>query len=340
MALPVLTPGRRRRSRRPLVVALVLLAALGLAAVQQARSRGHGHPASRTETHAARKTQPRHARVKHTKPRRTRPHAELASLRAPLLVGAGTRHTHHFAPRLGARGAILVNEATGAVLWAYDPYRRLPIASTTKIMTAVIALQRLRPNTVVTVSKLVPRVPLVREGLRAGERVPVRKLLYALLLYSGNDDALALAQATAGSRPAFLRLMNQQAKALGLRSTHFTSPSGVIDRGNYSTAWDLASLARYALRDDRFRKIVRTRIKRVPWPPPTFSKIYVNKNALLATYQGADGVKTGWTTKARHCLVASAHRRGIHLLAVVLGSWDAFTDARRLLNYGFRVNGR
>ncbi len=250
------------------------------------------------------------------------------------------RQHHRFSPPLRARGAILVDEGTGRVLWALRPYRRLPIASTTKIMTAVLALEHLRPSQIVTITRLPPRVPLVREGLRAGERIPARKLLYALLLFSGNDDAVALAQASAGSRPAFVRLMNYRARALGLRSTHFTTPSGVIDRGNFSTAWDLAALTRYARRDPRFRRIVRTRIKRFAWPAPTFSKIYVNKNALLSTYRGADGVKTGWTTKARHCLVASAHRRGVHLIAVVLGSPDALTDARRLLDYGFRPDGR
>jgi D-alanyl-D-alanine carboxypeptidase len=102
----------------------------------------------------------------------------------------------------------------------------------------------------------------------------------------------------------------------------------------------MAALTRYALRNATFRRIVRTRIKRVAWPAPTFSKVYVNKNAMLTTYRGADGVKTGWTTRARHCLVASARRGAVRLLAVVLGSYDAFTDARRLLDYGFQLRGR
>ena len=131
--------------------------------------------------------------------------------------------------------------------------------------------------------------------------------------------------------------MNRKARALGLRDTHFSSPSGLADRDNYSTAWDLAALARYAMRDARFRVIVRTRRKRVDWAPPTYSKVYVNKNDLLRTYSGADGVKTGWTTLARHCLVASARRGRVRLVAVALGSDDAFRDARRLLDYGFRI---
>jgi len=185
----------------------------------------------------------------------------------------------------------------------------------------------------------VPRTPLVREGLRAGERVAAWKLLDGLLLYSGNDDALALAVAAAGSRPRFLALMNAKARELGLRDTQFTSVSGVIDEGNYSSAWDLAALTRYALRDTRFRKTVATRIAHVRWSAPTFGKVYVNKNQLLRSYRGADGVKTGWTTLAGHCLVASAHRGGRGLIAVLLHSGDPYRDARRLLNFGFARQG-
>src|SRR5207253_622678 len=203
-------------------------------------------------------------------------------------------------------GGVLVDASTGSVLWAKHPHLRLPIASTTKIMTATLALQRLRAHSVVRIDRSVPRVAPFREGLRAGERVRAWKLFYGLLLYSGNDDALALAIGAAGGRPAFVKMMNAKARALGLHDSHFRGPSGVIDRDNYSSAWDMAALARYAMRNPRFRAVVRTRVKRVPWAAPTFSKIYVNKNHLLGTYKGADGIKTGWTTAASHCLVASA----------------------------------
>src|SRR5204863_8275517 len=153
--------------------------------------------------------------------------------------------------------------------------------------------------------------------------------------FSGNDDAYALAAATAGTRLRFVKLMNEKARALGLRDTHFTSVSGVIDKGNYSSAWDLAALARYALRNARFRKVVRTKIARLEWSRPTFGKVYVNKNQLLRSYRGADGVKTGWTTLAGHCLVASAHRGDRRLIAVVLHANDPYRDARRLLDFGF-----
>ena len=242
-------------------------------------------------------------------------------------------------PPLTARAAILVDERTGNVLWASREHLRLPIASTTKILTAAIALERLAPRDVVRIDASVPRVAPFREGLRAGERVPAWKLFYGLLLYSGNDDALALAIASAGSRPAFLALMNERVRQLGLHDSHFTTPSGVVDRGNYSTAWDLATITRYALQNPRFRAVVRTRVKRVSWAAPTYSKIYLNKNHLLGSYLGADGVKTGWTTLASHCLVASANRPGVRLLAVILHSSDPYGDVRRLLDYGFATRG-
>ena len=243
----------------------------------------------------------------------------------------------HGAPRVTASSAILVDRNSGTVLWEKRAHARRPIASTTKIMTATLVLERLALTQVVKVPPAATRTPLVREGLRRGERVPAWKLFDGLLIFSGNDDAYALAVAAAGSKPRFVKLMNAKARELGLRDTHFTSVSGVIDQGNYSSAWDLAALSRYALRDPRFRETVATKIARVSWSPPTFAKVYINKNQLLGSYRGADGVKTGWTTLAGHCLVASAHRGGRRLIAVVLHSVDPYRDARRLLNFGFAL---
>lgn len=260
-------------------------------------------------------------------------HHKAPPARPPTLL-----HSLRLVPRrmrITARSAILVDADTGRVLWQKAPHRRRPIASTTKIMTATLVLERLPLDRVVNVPPAATRTPLVREGLRRNERVPAWKLLDGLLIFSGNDDAYALAAATAGSKPRFVKLMNEKTRALGLSGTHFTSVSGVVDKGNYSTAWDLAALTRYALRDPRFRKVVATKIARVKWSAPTFGKVYVNKNQLLRTYPGADGVKTGWTTLAGHCLVASAHRGGRGLIAVVLHSSDPYRDTRRLLNFGF-----
>ena len=225
------------------------------------------------------------------------------------------------------------------MLWAKRAHVRRQIASTTKIMTALVAMSRLGPHSIVTVDRAVRRVPPITEGLRPGERVEAWKLLYGLLLFSGNDDALALAVGAGGTRSRFVTLMNEKAQELRLTRTHFRSPSGLLDRDNYSTAWDMAALARYALWNPRFRAIVRTQIKHVPWSKPIGEKIYVNKNHLLGAYPGADGVKTGWTTMAKHCLVASAHRDGIHLIAVILGSDDSYKDVKKLLDFGFTTRG-
>jgi serine-type D-Ala-D-Ala carboxypeptidase (penicillin-binding protein 5/6) len=319
----VLQPVRRRRRRRPPLLPLAILALTAVVAVffvLRHRDGDSNEPPAQHTTAA--KTQ-----VNPTPPVRRR-----VAARDP-----GVLSHQRFDPPLGARAAIVVDDASGRVIWAAHRNRRLPIASTTKIMTAHLVLERLALNKVITIDKGVTRVPLVKEGLRPGERVAVWKLLDGLLLFSGNDDAYALSIAAAGSRANFVRLMNQEARRLGLRHTHFRSPSGVIDKDNYSSAADLATITRAAMTDPRFRVIVRQRLARVTWRAPTFSKIYVNKNQLLGRYRGANGVKTGWTTKAGHCLVASATRDGRTLIAVVLGSTRPYNDAARLLNLGFRV---
>jgi D-alanyl-D-alanine carboxypeptidase len=318
---------RRRRRRRGPLLLLVVAAALAAGSLVLADRWPRGHsvraqPAPKVAAPATRR---------HVVVRRAVPHPR------PLIGWRLPRRMHVFAPPLRAPEAILVNAATGAVLYAKRPHERRAIASTTKIMTAVLALDHLALGRRLKINPMVTRVPLLREGLRARERVPAWKLMYGLLLFSGNDDALELALATSGSRGRFVALMNEKARELGLRDSHFTTPSGVVDRGNYSSAWDLAALARYAMRDARFRRIVRTRIVHLRWSAPTYEKVYVNKNPLLGRYRGADGIKTGWTTIAGHCLVASAHRHGVRLIAVVLHSADAYNDARRLLNFGFEL---
>jgi D-alanyl-D-alanine carboxypeptidase (penicillin-binding protein 5/6) len=313
---------RRRRRRRRAPVALLLIAVLAGTGVFAFRRFD-----TTTAPAAAARRQP--PVVHHTAP--------PAKPLPPKLLSALRLVPRRM--RISARSAILVDANTGRVLWEKAAHRRRPIASTTKIITATLVLERLPLDRVVKVPPAATRTPLVREGLRRNERVPAWKLLDGLLIFSGNDDAYALAAATAGSKPRFVKLMNEKARALGLRGTHFTSVSGVIDKGNYSTAWDLAALTRYALRDPRFRKVVAMKIARVKWSAPTFGKVYVNKNQLLRTYRGADGVKTGWTTLAGHCLVASAHRGGRGLIAVVLHATDPYRDARRLLNLGFSRTG-
>jgi D-alanyl-D-alanine carboxypeptidase (penicillin-binding protein 5/6) len=341
MPYSVLQPVERRRRRqrrgRHALALLLLAAVLGAASL--------GATQHWAFAHAKRAQRARQSAVlPQLRPQRASERA-LEKLRAttsspfapgtPLLLGAKPRLERQLRKPIAAPSAILVDGNTGAVLWAKRARQRRPVASTTKIMTAVLALEHLPLEQIVRVNPIVPRVALNREGLRAHERVAVWKLMYGLLLFSGNDDALQLAISSAGSKGAFLALMNEKARELGLHDTHYTTPSGVVDRGNYSSAHDLAALARYALAIPKFRAIVRTRIAKVKWAKPTFAKTYVNKNQLLGTYRGADGVKTGWTTLAGHCLVASATRGSERLIAVVLHSPNPYGDARRLLNFGF-----
>jgi serine-type D-Ala-D-Ala carboxypeptidase (penicillin-binding protein 5/6) len=321
-----------------LLVAAALLAAAAAFAATQHWASAHGKP--RRSQQSATLT-PKLVSAKSLAQLRAAASEQQVATRAPfadgtrLLLPAAPKLQHAGLRRITAPAAILVNASTGAILWTKRPHQRRPIASTTKIMTGVLALEHLPLTKVIRVNPLVTRVALNREGLRAHERVAVWKLMEGLLLFSGNDDALQLAISTAGSRGAFLQLMNEKASELGLRDTHYTSPSGVVDRGNYSSAYDLAALARYAMAIPRFRAFTRTHIAHVKWAKPTYAKTYVNKNQLIGTYRGADGVKTGWTTIAGHCLVASARRGGTRLIAVVLHAPDPYGDARRLLNFGF-----
>ena len=321
-----------------MLLAVALLAAAASFAATQHWALAHGAPGHRRQSAPL---TPKPVSAASLERLRAAASEQQVAARAPFV--SGTHLLLPAAPRLERAGlrpiaapaAILVDASTGAVLWAKRPHERRPIASTTKIMTGVLALEHLPLSKVVRVNPLVTRVALNREGLRAHEHVAVWKLMEGLLLFSGNDDALQLAITTAGSRGAFLRLMNEKASLLGLRDTHYTSPSGVVDRGNHSSAYDLAALARYAMAIPRFRAFTRTHIAHVKWAKPTYAKTYVNKNLLIGTYRGADGVKTGWTTIAGHCLVASATRGGTRLIAVVLHAPDPYGDARRLLNFGF-----
>ena len=302
------------------MVVLAVLAAGAAGAVLGRRtvtSQDHPVAVSKPQNHSAAHTVPHHAvaappRLLHG---------------APLLEGVGVR--------VAAPAAILVDYRTGRVLWTKRAHERRKIASLTKIMTATLALGEVPWGSTVTVDKRATTVPLVKEGLRTGEPVKAWKLFYALLLYSGNDDAAQLAISSAGSIHAFLHEMNAEARGLGLRDTHYTTPSGVIDKGNYSTPWDLAALTRYALRNPRFSRLVHTKRIRVRWVAPTNSKIYLNNNFLLHEYRGANGVKTGYTHASGWCLVASATRHGRKLIAVVLDSPNMYGDARTLLNLGF-----
>ena len=239
------------------------------------------------------------------------------------------------APRLTARAAILESALTGQVLFAKQPNQRRPIASVTKLMTALVAVEHRRPDHVVTVASEATSESGSVLGLAAGERISVLQLLYALLLQSSNDAAVALADDVAGSTPAFVELMNRKAERLGMSDSDFRSTNGLDDRG-YSSAADLAVLLRGVIEVPSLRAIMATRVHTIANPAGP-ARVIQNRNALLWLYPGAFAGKTGFTSAAGFCLVAAAERDGRQLVAVVLGDGSdaSFDDTATLLNYGF-----
>jgi D-alanyl-D-alanine carboxypeptidase (penicillin-binding protein 5/6) len=241
-------------------------------------------------------------------------------------------------PQLDAKAWILVDPRDGEVLAARAPHRSRAIASATKLMTAYVALRKLKPSRQLPAAPYSPGDAESLLGLRAGERMRVRDLLYGLILASGNDAAVTIATGAAGSVPRFVELMNRQAGALELESTSFTNPIGLDEAGNYSSASDLAELSRVLLEDELFARIADTSstVLRSGDRPRRLS----SRNTLLFEDPSVDGVKTGHTIQAGYVLVASATRDGTRLISVVLGapseaSRDAETE--ELLAYGFSL---
>lgn len=239
------------------------------------------------------------------------------------------------APSVRAASAVLVGVGSRRVLWEKDGRVRRAPASTTKIMTALAVVERGGLDEMVTVSPRAAATSGSTVWLSAGETLSVRDLLYGLLLTSGNDAAVALAEHVAGSVDDFARLMNEEAGAIGATDTHFRNPHGLDEPGHYTTARDLALIAARALQEPLVARIVATKRATIAWPGHEVDRALRNKNRLLWEYEGADGVKTGFTDEAGKCLVASATRGGLHLVAVVMGSPDIWGDAAAILNYGF-----
>ncbi|HHW42711.1 MAG TPA: D-alanyl-D-alanine carboxypeptidase [Desulfotomaculum sp.] len=237
-------------------------------------------------------------------------------------------------PRITADAAVLMDAATGQVLYAKNPHQPRPPASTTKILTALLALEGGRLDQVVTVSPEAAAVGESSMHLFPGEKMTLEQLLYGALLRSGNDACVAIAEHIAGNVNNFVWLMNRKARELGARHTHFVNPNGLPAAGHLSTAYDLALLTRYALRNHNFQRMVATRYH--GFGVPHYGEYHLhNTNRLLWSYRGADGVKTGTTSAAGMCLVASASRDGRQLITVVLHSDDRYGDTMALLDYGF-----
>lgn len=263
-------------------------------------------------------------------------HALLAGLLLAACAVEPAKTAPAYAGTVGPTAAIVMDAGTGRILHAREANRRWAPASTTKILTAIIAIERLPARAIVTVSA---RAAAQRQGavvgLETGERWPARDLLMAMMLRSANDAAVAVAEATSGSAERFVEEMNARARQLGARDSKFVNPHGFDAQGHHSTALDLALIARYALRNPDFAALVRTATWELirPGQPPQHVD---STNRLLGRYPGADGVKTGWTAASGPSLVASATRDGRQILVVVLNSRDVFGDAEQLLDLGFR----
>ncbi|MGB4437548.1 MAG: D-alanyl-D-alanine carboxypeptidase family protein [Acetomicrobium sp.] len=238
-------------------------------------------------------------------------------------------------PDIQAKSAVLIDESSGRVLFAKNPHLRLPQASTTKMMTCLLVIENGDLDKEVKISKYAAETGESSIWLEEGEVLTREDLLYALMLASANDAAVALAESVAGSEEKFVELMNKRAKELKLNDTHFVNPHGLDADGHYSSAYDLAILAREGLSNELFSHVVTTIEKSVPWSGHPWDRYLYNKNRLLTTYKGARGVKTGYTSKAGLCLVGAAQRGNLKLISAVMNSPNVYHDTQKLLDYGF-----
>lgn len=238
-------------------------------------------------------------------------------------------------PGVYANAAVLLDASSGRVLYEKNAHEALPIASTTKILTALVVREQLDLKDGITISPEAAAVGEQAINLVPGEKLTVEQLLYALLVHSANDAAYALAQYTAGSPESFANLMNKKAKQLGAREGNFTNPHGLDESGHYSTAYDLAVLGRSLMEDPVLARMVQTKKYDIPLPGQPYPRTCINHNEILNEYPGATGIKTGYTGAAGRCLVASATRGEESLVATVLNSEYRARDVSALFDYGF-----
>jgi D-alanyl-D-alanine carboxypeptidase (penicillin-binding protein 5/6) len=350
---PFMTPGqsrrrretarRRRRARRRAIavgaLALAIVAALVVMALAKIHTHGaaaaansHGHAHART--HAPAST----ALGEPARPTRSPIGLPLGA--PPLaLVGIGepVRDAVHVAFHTPPRAGLLFDLDTGRVLWQSNPDTHLRIASLTKMMTALLTVESAPPDAPVLITREAVESAGSKVGvLPLGRHVRLESMLYGLLLPSGNDAALALAQHVSGSASGFVARMNERAAQLGMGCTHYSSPSGYVDRYNFSCAADLALLAHVDLAQPRIASIAHTYTAKLPFPIKGGHLYLYNNNPLLIHhYPGLTGLKTGYTLAAGKCLVATARRHGVRLGVVLLHSPDPGTQASYLLNRGF-----
>lgn len=266
------------------------------------------------------------------------PGGQVAAKRVPRI----RRHVYHpplsasRPPVVSAKAAILVDVKTGTILYEKNAFRQMDPASITKVMTALLVIDKGHFNRTVTISRRADLTGGSSLHIRMNDKYTVEDLLRGLLLRSGNDAAIALAEADAGSVERFVRQMNQKARQLGAYNTSFENPNGLTAPGHYSSAYDLSLIARAALKKPLFRQIVSSPNQTITELRRHRKREISNTNQLLHGFPGADGIKTGTTHAAGKCVAASATRDNRQLMAIILNSHNRWGDASSLLNWGFK----
>ena len=236
---------------------------------------------------------------------------------------------------ISASSAVLMNADTGKVIYEKNAYKVCSMASTTKIMTSLIALEQGTPNRIIKITDEMLNVEGTSIGLKAGDLISLKGLAYGMLLESGNDAANSTAIAIGETLNCFSEIMNNKAKAIGMKSTNFVTPSGLDDENHYTTAYDMAVLGSYAIKNPDFVSITSSKKAEVTFGNPPKVQTLYNHNKMLNMYDGTIGIKTGFTKKSGRCLVTAAKKNGINLVCVVLSAPDDWNDTIKLLDYGF-----
>ena len=240
-----------------------------------------------------------------------------------------------------AKSFVLIEAKTGKIIFEKDANQKMYPASTTKMMTLIVALENSNLDDIVTASEQASQTEGSTLWLAPGEQLKMSDMLYGMILVSGNDATVAVAEHIAGTVPEFAKLMTKKAREIGANNTNFVNSSGLPDPNHYSTAYDLAMIAAYGYRNPDFAKIVGTNHKIIPWAGKEFNRELFNENRILSLVEGGNGVKTGYTSIAGRCLVSGAQRNDVQLIAVVLDSDRMWDDSIKLLNAGFeQVNSK
>jgi len=238
---------------------------------------------------------------------------------------------------VSAQYACLIDAQTGRILYEKNAYENHSMASTTKIMTALLALENSSPEEVVTISSNAANTEGSSIYLKSGEKLPLSDLLYGLMLESGNDAAVAIAEHISGNVESFAQAMTERAHQIGAINTFFQNPNGLDAEGHHTTAYELALITRQALLNDDFTEIVATKRKTTDGANNTTVRSFYNHNKMLSMYPGCIGVKTGYTKKTGRCLVTAAVREHTRLICVTLNAPDDWNDHTRMLDYGFSI---